>query len=174
MAYVDFVAPKHRVTIEQTAVLLGLNTKPAGSQHRAACTSCKEGGDQAIVITPEKGLFHCFPGKGVSQKDAAFLMSGEKSQGVPKAWRFERDRPRLWFGFLPKGIMRGRFAVPVHDRSGTLLAYCGRTVKDESPQLLFPNGFNPASAIFNAPDYERRAVPGARSAPSSSGVWVWN
>jgi hypothetical protein len=31
-----------------------------------------------------------------------------------------------------------------------LPACCGRTVKDESPQLLFPNGFNPASAIFNA------------------------
>jgi len=40
--------------------------------------------------------------------------------------------------------------IPVHDHSGTLLAYCGRTVKDESPALLFPNGFNPASAIFNA------------------------
>jgi hypothetical protein len=31
-----------------------------------------------------------------------------------------------------------------------LLAYCGGTGKDESPVLLFPNGLNPASAIFNA------------------------
>jgi hypothetical protein len=38
----------------------------------------------------------------------------------------------------------------VHERSGTLLAFCGRTGKDESPVLLFPNGLNPASAIFNA------------------------
>ena len=53
-------------------------------------------------------------------------------------------------GFSPRGIKRGRFAIPVHDRSGTLLAYCGRTGKDESPVLLFPNGLNPASAIFNA------------------------
>jgi len=45
--------------------------------------------------------------------------------------------------------MRGRFAIPVHDRSGTLLAYCGRA-RDESPSLSFPSGFNPASAIFNA------------------------
>ena len=53
-------------------------------------------------------------------------------------------------GFAPKGIMRGRFAIPIHDRAGTLLAYCGRAVKDESPSLIFPNGFDPRGAIFNA------------------------
>lgn len=53
-------------------------------------------------------------------------------------------------GFAPKGIMRGRFAIPIHDRAGALLAYCGRAVKDESPSLIFPNGFDPRGAIFNA------------------------
>ena len=46
--------------------------------------------------------------------------------------------------------MRGRFAIPIHDRNGNLLAYCGRATKDESPALLFPNGFDPRGAIFNA------------------------
>ena len=31
-----------------------------------------------------------------------------------------------------------------------LLAYCGRTVRNESPTLLFPSGFDPHSTIFNA------------------------
>ncbi len=53
-------------------------------------------------------------------------------------------------GFAPKGIMRGRFAIPIHDRNGNLLAYCGRATKDESPALLFPNSFDPRGAIFNA------------------------
>ena len=53
-------------------------------------------------------------------------------------------------GYAPKGIMRGRLAIPIHDRAGTLLAYCGRAVKDESPSLIFPNGFDPRGAIFNA------------------------
>jgi DNA primase len=53
-------------------------------------------------------------------------------------------------GFAPKGIMRGRFAIPIHDSAGGLLAYCGRAVKDESPRLLFPNGFDPRTVIFNA------------------------
>jgi DNA primase len=53
-------------------------------------------------------------------------------------------------GYAPKGIMRGRFAIPVRDRTGTLLAYCGRTVKGESPTLTFPNGFDPHAVIFAA------------------------
>ena len=53
-------------------------------------------------------------------------------------------------GYAPKGIMRGRLAIPIHDRAGALLAYCGRAMKDESPSLIFPNGFDPRGAIFNA------------------------
>jgi CHC2 zinc finger len=53
-------------------------------------------------------------------------------------------------GYAPKGIMRGRLAIPIHDRGGTLLAYCGRSVKGESPTLTFPNGFDPHSVIFAA------------------------
>lgn len=59
-------------------------------------------------------------------------------------------------GFAPKGIMRGRLAIPLHDRTGTLVAYCGRTVKEESPVLTFPNGFDPHSLIFAA----ERVQPG--------------
>lgn len=53
-------------------------------------------------------------------------------------------------GYAPKGIMRGRLAIPIHDGQGELLAYCGRAVKDESPALIFPNGFQPAEHLFGA------------------------
>ena len=53
-------------------------------------------------------------------------------------------------GYAPKGILRGRLAVPIHSRYGLLLAYCGRAVKGESPLLTFPQGFQPESVIFNA------------------------
>ena len=53
-------------------------------------------------------------------------------------------------GFAPNCIVRGRFAIPVHDPAGILLAYCGHAVNDESPSCIFPNGFDPRSAIFNA------------------------
>jgi DNA primase len=57
---------------------------------------------------------------------------------------------RFGAGYAPKGIMRGRLAIPIHDRGRALLAYCGRAVKEESPTLIFPNGFDPRGAIFNA------------------------
>ena len=41
-------------------------------------------------------------------------------------------------GFAPKGIMRGKLAIPIHDAQGQLVAYCGRTVSDENPSDIFP------------------------------------
>lgn len=53
-------------------------------------------------------------------------------------------------GFASSGSNRGRLALPLHDRDGHLLGYCGRSVRDESPLLVFPNGINPHEFIFNA------------------------
>ena len=53
-------------------------------------------------------------------------------------------------GYAPKGIMRGRLAIPIHSRTGELVAYCGRAVSGESPTLTFPNGFRPEQYVFNA------------------------
>lgn len=53
-------------------------------------------------------------------------------------------------GYAPKGIMRGRLAIPIHDLDGNLVAYCGQTVRNETPALIFPNGFDPVTGMFNA------------------------
>lgn len=54
-------------------------------------------------------------------------------------------------GFAPKGIMRGRLAVPIHDETGLLLAYVGIALTAEQlPRLLYPKDFAPESVIFNA------------------------
>ncbi|MEQ9135738.1 MAG: CHC2 zinc finger domain-containing protein [Thalassobaculum sp.] len=53
-------------------------------------------------------------------------------------------------GFAPKGIMRGRLAIPIHDLNGDLVAYCGRAVKDDqTPLLVFPKEFEPSLYVFN-------------------------
>lgn len=53
-------------------------------------------------------------------------------------------------GYAPKGILRGRLAIPIHDAAGELVAYCGRAVEDEqSPWLTFPKGFQPEQYLFN-------------------------
>ena len=53
-------------------------------------------------------------------------------------------------GYAPKGIMRGKLAIPIHDwRTGHLVAYCGLGVRGESNELSFPKEFDPLLHIFN-------------------------
>lgn len=57
---------------------------------------------------------------------------------------------RFGAGYAPKGILRGRLAIPIQV-NGELVAYCGRRVKDDdSPLLTFPSNFDPTGALFNA------------------------
>ena len=54
-------------------------------------------------------------------------------------------------GYAPKGILRGRLAIPIHDwRTGTLVAYCGHAVRGEDPKLIFPKDFDPRQHLFGA------------------------
>ena len=63
----------------------------------------------------------------------------------------EETAQAFGLGYAPRGILRGRVAVPIRDRAGVLLAYCGIAASEEqSPRFLFPSNFDPASAIFNA------------------------
>lgn len=207
MPFVDFATLKARVSIEQAAQMLGLALRPAGKQFRAPCPACKSGGDRALVVTPERGLFYCFSAKaggdlitlvshvqGCGQNEAALLIDRHfggtvrtvprNSDTVPRSSTtvpqgrvdgMEKARElkpldylqpvheavqalgvseatcrQFGAGYAPKGIMRGRLAIPIHSRDGVLLAYCGRAVREESPTLLFPNGFDPAAVIFGA------------------------
>jgi DNA primase len=67
------------------------------------------------------------------------------------------ETARAWdAGFASKGIMRGRFAVPIKNLAGELVAYVGVAVsEDQSPRLLFPAGFKPDAVVFNAHAIER-------------------
>lgn len=202
MPFIDFAELKSRTTIMQAAQLLALTLKPSGSQQRGACPACNTGGDRALVITPERGLFYCFPAKtggdliklvahvrGCSQNEAAQLIQAhyggtaatvparkggtvqysspappqkQKAGLIPLPY-LEPEHPSVQAlgisaataaafasGYAGKGVLRGRYAVPVHGKDGTLLAYVGIAVsKEQSPRLLFHN-FDPGSTIFNA------------------------
>jgi len=56
---------------------------------------------------------------------------------------------RAWkAGYASSGVNRGRLALPVISKDGAIIGYMGRTVKDESPTLTFPNGLDPHEHIF--------------------------
>lgn len=60
MPYIDFNEVKKQVSIEVAVQRLGFKTTKSGHQLRAACPACKQGGDRALAITPQKSLFYCF------------------------------------------------------------------------------------------------------------------
>ena len=58
---------------------------------------------------------------------------------------------RQWkAGYASSGVNRGRLALPIARRDGTIIGYFGRATKGESPTLTFPNGLNPHEHIFGA------------------------
>ena len=58
---------------------------------------------------------------------------------------------RAWkAGYASSGVNRGRLALAVVGTDGSIVGFVGRAVKDESPTLSFPNGFDPQLHIFGA------------------------
>ena len=64
MGFIDYAELKTRVTMHDAIQKLGLELKRAGHQLRGFCPKCLCGGDRALVVTPDKGLFYCWACKG--------------------------------------------------------------------------------------------------------------
>lgn len=48
------------------------------------------------------------------------------------------------------GLMSGRIAIPIHDKHGRLVAYCGRAIDGgAAPRYRFPSGFQKSHVLFN-------------------------
>ena len=60
-------------------------------------------------------------------------------------------------GYCGHGLMRGRIAIPIHDDTGQLVAYCGRAVDGDEPRYRFPAGFQKSQVLFH---YDRARVAG--------------
>ena len=52
-------------------------------------------------------------------------------------------------GYCTAGLMDGRLAIPIHSRTGELVAYTGRATDGEEPVYLYPDGFDRAQEVFN-------------------------
>jgi DNA primase len=47
------------------------------------------------------------------------------------------------------GFLAGRLVIPIHDHSGQLVAYAGRSITGEQPKYRFPAGFRKSQVLFN-------------------------
>ena len=74
-------------------------------------------------------------------------------EGLSEAYLFLPEIAKEFdYGLCSKGMMKGRFAVPIHNIDGELLAYCGIAIDDETkPRLKFPpsDKYDPAIDLFN-------------------------
>jgi DNA primase len=101
--FLDFEEIKKTNPIDRVAERLGLKLTKRGSQLRGVCPS-GEGGDRALVITPEKGAWYSFAKqtggdvialvsfvRGISPKEAAQFLAGntepEKKPSTPEPER---------------------------------------------------------------------------------------
>jgi DNA primase len=58
---------------------------------------------------------------------------------------------RAWrSGYSSGGVNRGKLALPIARRDGTIIAYVGRSIDNAPPVLSFPKEFNPAEHLFGA------------------------
>lgn len=107
MDRLDFQAIKNAVTIEAAARFAGLELKQHGETFRCACPACQEGGERAIVITPVKKVWYCFPlkkggdciylvahVKGIKQGEAARLLHDHFMREPEKPKRRTKKPPR--------------------------------------------------------------------------------
>ncbi len=66
---------------------------------------------------------------------------------------------RCGAGYCAKGLLKGRLAIPIHNREGELVAYAGLALnEDESPRYLFPPNFHPELEVVNLHRLEEFAL----------------
>ena len=53
-------------------------------------------------------------------------------------------------GYSNSGTNRGRLAIALHDRDGNTIGFAGRSLGNEQPTLIIPNGINPQEIIFGS------------------------
>lgn len=116
---------------------------------------CEKGGDTIELVSRMRGLSH---------KDAAleiakhFGLETTKEPTTPRELEplkhlqtdhkdvltlglSEETLKHFGAGYAPKGIHRGKLAVPIFEEDGTLVAYVGIDLKNKS--LAYPKGYEP-------------------------------
>jgi DNA primase len=156
----DFVAAMERCPVREAAVKLQqwFSVPSAGpeapAERRAATTPAPAA---APAAEPQEELVSKEERAGESEepnKPLAFTLRGIDPAHPYLAGRGITRETAEFFGagFFPgKGIMSGRVVIPIHNERGELVAYAGRSLKDDDPggKYKLPPGFHKGQALFN-------------------------
>lgn len=112
--------------------------------------------------------FELQTGTGEFQTAEEFLDSSDEETNKPLGFvlrDLDRSHPYLTtrglsqqtieefeLGYCSKGLLKGRIAIPIHNESGELLAYAGRsieTTQDSGFKYRFPHGFKKSLVLYN-------------------------
>lgn len=144
----DFVAAREKCSIREAALWL---------QERfgnGAALVCRTHGPPEPKLVPEKQ----------ENPLLGFRLTGVDGRHPYLAQRGIEATTADYFGvgFYPRrGMLSGRIVIPIHDRAGRLVAYCGRAMDGAAPKYKLPSGFRKSLVLYNlhrAASYGQEAV----------------
>ncbi len=132
---IDFVKNMERISFHEAALLLQGWFMNAPQEDNTQTSE-----EKAETSSNEPLTFEL---KNLDNKHPFF-----SERGIPK--NIIRE---FGLGFCNKGLMSGRIVIPIRNRKGELVAYCGRAVTREQAELegkyKFPEGFKKNAEIYN-------------------------
>ncbi len=152
----DFVAAMEKCSVRDAAIKLQtwFLVPAAGEFHRQ---DGKEphgenspGKEPESKLVSEKGRDEI--GDSESNKPLSFTLQKIDHGHAYVKERGLSDEIARTFGvgvFSGKGSMQGRCVIPIHNASGELVAYAGRSIDGSEPRYKFPTGFHKSLELFN-------------------------
>jgi len=133
-------------------IAFAAHIRECSAKEAAAFLAGREGVQESDNISGSSNRSHTVPeerkkGAARSLQPLSYLQPDHES--IAALGLDEETCVEFGAGYAPKGIMRGRLAIPLHDSNGILVAYCGRAVDHKNPTWVFPKGFDPETQVFN-------------------------
>ena len=153
----DFVAAMEKCSVRDAAIKLqtwflvpaaGGSPWPVGKEPRGDISAGKEPEE---ILASKKNDQEVL-GEGESNKPLSFALQKIDHGHAYVNERGLTDEIAQTFGvgvFSGKGSMQGRCVIPIHNVTGELVAYAGRSIDGTEPRYKFPAGFHKSLELFN-------------------------
>jgi len=151
----DLVAAVEKCSVREAAIKLqtwflvpaaGEPRDPADKKPRAETSAGKEPGAELVSRKNDSA------GESETNQPLSFALQhiDHAHPYLKKRGITEETARKFGAGVFPgNGGMHGRFAFPIHNAKGELVAYAGRSIDGTEPRYKFPAGFHKSQELFN-------------------------